>query len=172
MVEVIIVIALVIILTSVTVPGSMSSLRVSRVNQAVAMLDMANNDAQRFARASHSSDDGFFGIRLHGGQPPHRISVIYGSDSSAPALTGLSRSLNPGVLIYHGESPLEHDLVWFYQPAKGFPVAAGALQAGTIAIGTPGSPVSENLSIRSNDGASRVQCRIFEVGLFNRERIQ
>lgn len=170
MIEAIVVVGIVIILTSITVPGSVSALRNGRVNQAVSILNTANADAQRFARASETlSGDQRYGVRLEGSQPPHRISVIYGTGASAPAIEGLSRTLNPGVLIYNGESPLSGDAVWFYQPATGFPIAASNIHGPTIAIGTAESPVSTLLSMRSADGQSRIRCRIFEIGLFNSE---
>lgn len=171
MIEAIMVVSIVIILTSITVPGSVSALRAGRVNQAVSILDTANSDAQRFSRAGDASDpNNYYGVRLEGGQPPHRISVIYGNTTSAPAISGLTRSLNPNVLIYNGDSPLSGSVVWFYQGATGFPIAANNLNGPTIAVGTPSSPVTTDLSIRSSDGQFNTRIQIFEVGLMNRER--
>ncbi|TVR47757.1 MAG: hypothetical protein EA402_00985 [Planctomycetota bacterium] len=172
MVEAIVVVALIIILTSITVPNSVSALRHGRVSQAVTLLDTANSDAQRFARASDGSEGaGLYGVRIEGGPPPHRISVIHGQGASAAAIPNLTRRLNPNVLFYQGDSPLSGSVVWYYQPSTGFPVSASQPNGSAVAIGTSSSPVIQDLTIRSVDGSLRVRCRIFEVGIFNRERL-
>ena len=173
MIEAIMVISLVIILTSITVPGSISALRDGRVNQAVSKLETFNSDAQRFARSSINNASGdYYGVRIEAGSRPHRISIVFGNDGNAPAIQGLTRALNPNVLFYAGEDVLSSNVTWFYQYGTGFPIAANNLLGENVSIGTASSPVVSDLSLRSTDGNRQVRCEIFEVGLFNREKIQ
>ena len=173
MIEAIMVISLIIILTSITVPGSLSALRSGRVNQAVSILETTSSDAQRFARSTINNTDGnFYGVRIEGGSPPHRVSVIYGNTVNAPAIDGLTKQLNANVLFYDGENVLTSNLVWFFQDSTGFPVTVNNIAGAAVSIGTSSSPIVESLSIRSTDGNVKVQCQIFEVGLFNREKFE
>jgi type II secretory pathway pseudopilin PulG len=170
MVEMIVVIAIIVLLTSITVPGTVSALRQGRINQAVSILDSAHSDAQRFARASDGTvSNEYYGVKLIGGQPPHRIQVTYGSAGSGSAITGLNRALNPNVLIYVDNVPLETSVEWTYQYGTGFPTATSSPTGPTVGIGLASNLTIPALSLRSLDGGSTIRIEIFDVGLLNRE---
>lgn len=173
MIEAIVVVSIVILLTSITVPGTVSALRTGRVNQAISMIDTANSDAQRFARATDSyGATEYYGVRITGGTPPHKIAVIYGVPGSANAVTGLEKNLSPSVLIYQGDSVLETSLEWYYQYGTGFPTEGSSPAGPTVPIGTSDSPVATSLSVRTLDGNANILFQIFEVAIFHRQEFE
>lgn len=166
LIEIVLVLGIVAALAAIAVPNSVHALRQGAVGRAATALDLCHNDANRFARSGQLNQaSSWYGVRLVGGPPPHRVEVFWGPDTAAPAIDGLSRPLNPGVLFYDGAAPLATNLTWFYQHGTGFPLDPDNATGAAIAIGTSTSPVCTDLSIRSTDGTVRRQVKVFEIGL-------
>lgn len=148
-VELLIVLAVIAVLTSMSLPPVLSVLREASVQNGAAEVKGLWQSAQAEARSSRYRAD-HYGVAIV--QDPADpagawAAVIKGDSTSAPAAMLLDAAnrvrLNPSVVVMvagagGGEpQPLDGALIWYAQYGSGLPIAAAAVAAGDGEIAPP-----------------------------------
>lgn len=160
-IEAAVAIAVLLALTSMSVPALMGALRQGRVNEAANGITKAWGIARQYARTRVPESD-HYGVVVVNEPSGAWVGVTRGATASSAALLMdgakpvCQLRFNRNVVVFDGTAPLVGERGWFCQYRTGYPLAAAHDAEPAVIAG---------LSLRTLDGVSAAAVAVYEVGL-------
>lgn len=172
-------IAVIAILSGITIPALLPTLARARVNQAAAAVEQVARQARLLAM-TRLTDSDYFGVVLARDDAGRSYVALTRGQTATPAQIWMTAAgnpvaridLNPNVVPWKDGSVLTGSVGWLFQYRTGCPVTDPSTAALPVSVGVPGSPVASSLGMRSLDDRYRTDIAFYKVGLMARDEVR
>jgi type II secretory pathway pseudopilin PulG len=185
-IELLVVLGIIILLMSMSVPGLVGALRKGKVNDAANTIVRVSSQGRQLARTRQiGAATKFYGMVLVNDETPAYAALTYGTtaskttilhrggDPTKPEVCKLN--FNRNITLMLDAAPLTAELGWMYQYRTGYPIIVNNITASSVNIGAPNLPAvdaidsrfSKVISVMTIDGKYKSAVAIYQIGLAN-----
>lgn len=187
-IELMLVLSIIAVLSAMTAPSVVSSLRSAAASGGAEMIETVAREARILAMSNNARSE-HYGVVVYAADGRHYAALTYGA---APTVANIMQAsdgepilqmvLNRNVAVFLGADHADHeeDVImvdgdefgWMHQYRTGHAVNVAGAGADSISIGTPDSPVVDEISVRTLDQNVGFRCAVYPLGLTGVEELE